>query len=51
MVRPAVILRVEGIYDLEKLRDGHVHIPMYQYFTESAYGTDEEKWRKVSLTT
>jgi kynurenine formamidase len=51
IVPPAAILGVEGIYDLEKLRDDYVHIPMYQYFTESAFGKDKEEWKKASPVT
>ncbi|KAF8853693.1 hypothetical protein BDZ45DRAFT_677499 [Acephala macrosclerotiorum] len=48
---PAAVLGVEGIYDLGKLRDDHANIPMYQYFLESAFGTDEEVWKAASPTT
>jgi kynurenine formamidase len=48
---PKGILGVEGIYDLKKLRDDYKTIPMYQYFTESAFGKDEEDWKKASPTT
>jgi pimeloyl-ACP methyl ester carboxylesterase len=48
---PVGVLGVEGIYDLGKLRDDHSAVPMYQYFTESAFGIDEEAWRVASPTT
>lgn len=48
---PAAVLGVEGIYDLKKLRDDHADVPMYQYFTESAFGTNEEAWKEASPTT
>ncbi|KAH7305637.1 Alpha/Beta hydrolase protein [Rhexocercosporidium sp. MPI-PUGE-AT-0058] len=48
---PAGVLGVEGIYDLMKLRDDHKDIPMYQYFTESAFGSDESAWSLASPTT
>lgn len=44
----AAVLGVEGIYDLKKLRDDHVAVPMYQYFTESAFGRDEVAWKEAS---
>ncbi|KAG4441521.1 hypothetical protein IFR05_002978 [Cadophora sp. M221] len=48
---PAGIIGVEGIYDLAKLKDDHSDIPMYQYFTESAFGSDEAAWNLASPTT
>jgi kynurenine formamidase len=51
MVGPKAVLGVEGIYDLGKLVDDHRSVPMYRYFTESAFGKDEEDWTKASPTT
>ncbi|KAL5329414.1 hypothetical protein ACEPPN_002926 [Leptodophora sp. 'Broadleaf-Isolate-01'] len=48
---PDGILGVEGIYDLAKLRNDHKDIPMYQYFTESAFGNNEAVWNLASPTT
>ncbi|PVH73000.1 hypothetical protein DL98DRAFT_563337 [Cadophora sp. DSE1049] len=48
---PAGILGVEGIYDLGRLRDDHKDIAMYQYFTESAFGSDEAAWALASPMT
>jgi hypothetical protein len=31
------MLGVEGIYDLGRLRDAPIQVPMYQYFIESAF--------------
>ncbi|KUJ10061.1 uncharacterized protein LY89DRAFT_723865 [Mollisia scopiformis] len=45
---PSAVIGVEGIYDLGKLRDDHVNVPMYQYFIESAFGKDEQEWKDAS---
>jgi hypothetical protein len=41
VVPPAAIAGVEGIYDVRRLRDDHEQVPIYQYFTENAFGRDE----------
>ncbi|EER30059.1 hypothetical protein D8B26_007346 [Coccidioides posadasii str. Silveira] len=44
---PLAIVGVSGIYDLRLLRDTNSH-PIYQQFTEDAFGKDEEVWDGVS---
>lgn len=48
---PKAVLGVEGIYDLKKLVNDHKSVPMYRYFTENAFGKDEEDWEAASPTT
>jgi hypothetical protein len=46
-VNPAGILGVEGIYDLERLRDDHKDLSMYQYLIKIHLGRMKkiESWR------
>jgi kynurenine formamidase len=49
--RPAGLLGVERIYDLGRMRDAPIEVPMYKYFIESAFGKDEEAWKPASPAT
>jgi hypothetical protein len=51
LCRPAGMLGVGGVYDLGRLRDAPIEVPMYQYFVESAFGKDEEAWKLASPAT
>jgi len=41
--RPADMLSIKGIYDLGRLKDAPIEVPMYQYFLQSAFGRRKRK--------
>ena len=45
---PVAIVGLEGIYNLQLLRDTYREYPIYQELLEGAFGADEEVWQKAS---
>jgi kynurenine formamidase len=45
---PHAVLGVEGVYDLQLLRNTFRQYPIYQEFIEGAFGADESIWKQVS---
>ena len=47
---PVAVVAVEGIYNLQLLRDTHREYPIYQDFLQGAFGVEEEMWKEASPT-
>ena len=45
---PKAVVGIEGIYDLELLKKTHPDMLIYKTFLETAFGTDQSKWKDAS---